>query len=74
MGEIIFKQIERLAGLNLAADMMGIADNLKDERKIIVNYLKVMEVIELDEKGGFRFIGEKSEEYKKHYYDSYEYY
>lgn len=74
MEEKIVKNIERLGGLNLCSDMMGIADNLRDERQIIVNYLKVMGVIQLDEKGGFHFIGELSEEYKKIYSDAYEYY
>jgi len=64
--------IERLAEINCANSMMKIGDELRNERKIIVNFLKIMEVIELDENGGFHFIGEKSNDNKKIYLDSFE--
>jgi len=64
--------IERLAEINCANSMMQIGDELRDERKIIVNFLKVMEIIELDKNGGFHFIGEKSNENKKIYLDVFE--
>jgi hypothetical protein len=68
----IQERIERLAEINCANSMMQIGDDLRNERKIIVNFLKVMEVIELDENGGFHFIGEKSNDNKKIYLDSFE--
>jgi hypothetical protein len=68
----IQERIERLAEINYANSMMKIGDDLRNERKIIVNFLKVMEVIELDENGGFHFIGEKLNDNKKIYLDSFE--
>jgi hypothetical protein len=64
--------IERLAEINCANSMMQIGDELRDERKVIVNFLKVMEIIELDKNGGFHFIGEESNENKKIYLDVFE--
>ena len=63
--------IERLAEINCANAMTGISDELRDERRIIVNYLKVMEVIELDEGGGFHFIGKDSSINKELYLDTF---
>lgn len=68
----ILDGIERLAEINCANSMIKIGDELRNERKIIVNFLKVMQIIELNENGGFNFIGEKSNEYKKIYLDAFE--
>ena len=67
------EKIERLASINSANSMIGISDEMRDERQIIVNYLKVMDVIEVGErKGDFHFIGEKADEYKEIYLYQYE--
>ena len=68
----IEKNIERLAEINCANNLIGIGQPLVDERQIITNYLKVMEVIETKGNGGFFFIGPKSTEYKKLYLDTFE--
>lgn len=70
MSEII-KNIERQAEINAAGTLMELGQDLKDERQIIVNYLKVMEVIELDTNGGFHFIGEDAEKNKAIYLDAF---
>ncbi len=64
--------IERLAQINCANSMMQIGDELRDERQIIVNFLKIMEVISLDENGGFHFIGNDANENKRNYLDAFE--
>jgi hypothetical protein len=69
MENVILEKIGRLAQINCAGSMMKLGVPLVEERKIIVNYLKVMEVIEVNSKGGFWFVGDKTEEYKKIYKD-----
>jgi len=61
--------IERLAEINCASTMIGLGDNLCDERKMIVELLVDEKFIELGEKGsgGFQFIGNKSDEHKNVY-------
>ena len=68
----IQERIERLAEINRANNIVEISDELRDERKIIVNFLKVIEVIELNKNGGFHFIGERSNENKKIYLNIFE--
>lgn len=40
--------------------------------KIIVNYLKDMQIIESDENGGFHFIGNDSDKNKKIYLNAFQ--
>jgi hypothetical protein len=68
----IIEGIERLAEINCANGMMQIGDELREERQTIVNFLKVTEVIELDPNGGFHFVGEKADDYKKIYLETFE--
>ena len=67
----IIENIERLAFINAAGNMIRLGQELRDERQIIVNYLKIENVIELEEKGGFYFINENSDKYKEIYLDNY---
>jgi hypothetical protein len=64
--------IERLAEINCANSMIQISDELRNERQTIVNFLIVMEVIELDKNGGFHFIGINTDDNKKFYVDIFE--
>jgi hypothetical protein len=64
--------IERLAEINCANTLIGITDELGKERQTIVNFLKVMHVIELDPNGGFHFIGDAHTENKELYLDCFE--
>jgi len=65
-------KVSRLAEINCAGSLFPLGEELKHERQVIVNYLKILEVIELDENGGFHFIGEKSDDMKKLYLDCFE--
>lgn len=65
-------KIERLAEINAANSMMDIGTDLRDERQTIVNYLKIMEKIELDPNGGFHFIGKDSKENTNIYKNSFD--
>ena len=64
-------KISRLAYINCADSLLGVGDELRDERQGIVDSLKDDSIIELDENGGFHFIGDGSESNKEHYLDCY---
>lgn len=55
--EEIKERICRLGEINAANSMIGIGQDLRDERQTIFNYLKVMEIVESTGNGGFTFIG-----------------
>jgi hypothetical protein len=58
--ENVKEKIERLGEICGAASMMKIGEELKNEQEIIINYLKVMNVIEIGIDGrGFYFTDEK---------------
>lgn len=61
------EKIERLAEINCAGTLMKLGEDLINEREIIVNYLKVVEVISVENDGGFRFISDDAEQHKKVY-------
>ena len=63
--------IERLAEINCADDLIGVTGALSEERKLIVDFLRKENIIELGENGGFRFIGDNVE-YMKWYLYCYE--
>jgi hypothetical protein len=67
----INNKVERLAEINRANTMMEIGEELRFERQYIVNFLKISKIIELEENGGFHFIGDKANEYKELYLDSF---
>lgn len=69
--EEIQERIYRLGEINAANSMVEIGQDLRDERQIIFNYLKVMEIVESTGNGGFTFIGENSEKHKEWYLDSF---
>jgi len=57
MEEIIKENIERLGEIMGAMSMVEIGKELKDELDTIMNYLKVMQVVEMNIDGrGFSFI------------------
>lgn len=63
MDEKVKENIERLGEIMGCLQIIKIGKELKDELDIIINYLKVMQVIEMGEDGrGFHFT---SESYKK---------
>lgn len=75
MSEIKIRyNISRLSEINCAETFIRLDKDLRDERSSIVNFLKIMEIIELDKNGGFHFIGEKSSEYKRFYLNCYKNY
>ena len=69
--EEIQERIYRLGEINAANSMMEIGQDLRDERQIIFNYLKVIEIVESTGNGGFTFIGENREKHKEWYLDSF---
>ena len=69
--EEIKERICRLGEINAASSMIGIGQDLRDERQTIFNYLKVMEIVESTGNGGFTFVGEKREVHKEWYLDSF---
>lgn len=59
MNEKVKENIERLGEIMGAMDMVNIGKELKDELDTIINYLKVMQVIEMCVDGrGFSFTDE----------------
>ena len=46
----------RLAEINAANNLIEICKELREERQKIVNFLKVMNIIELSRNGGFKFV------------------
>ena len=69
--EEIKERICRFCEINAANSMIGIGQDLRDERQTIFNYLKVMEIVESTGNGGFTFVGEKIEVHKEWYLDSF---
>ena len=69
--EEIKERICRLGEINAANSMIGIGQDLRDERQTIFNYLKVMEIVESTGNGGFTSVGEKREVHKEWYLDSF---
>lgn len=67
----IRNSIKKLAEINFANETIDIGDELRNERRTIVNFLKVTNIIELDENGGFHFIGDRKQENKKNYLDNF---
>jgi hypothetical protein len=59
----MIEKIMRLAELIAASNLISLGDNLKDELQIIINYLKIMNIIEVNDKKGFHFIGEDAEKH-----------
>ena len=69
----IENKIQRLAELNAAQMLVPLAENLKEERLGIFNDLKELGVVKKDnDKGGFSFIGDKANYYKREYLDAFE--
>lgn len=59
MNENVKENIERLGEIMGAMSMIKIGKELKDELDVIINYLKVMQVIEMNVDGrGFSFTNE----------------
>lgn len=65
--------VERLAELNCAGSFMMLGDELINERQLIVELLTDESYIKLGEKGsgGFQFVGNKSDNHKKIYLESF---
>jgi hypothetical protein len=72
MNRVIRNSISRLAEINRAGSLIELGKELRDERQIIVNFLKISEITESDKNGGFHFIGEEVDEMKKLYLDCFE--
>lgn len=64
--------IECHADINRAETIMPLSRELRDERQIIVNYLKVMNIIALDSNGGFHFIGTAAVSNKEIYREAFD--
>lgn len=70
MDEKVKENIERLGEIMGAMSMINIGKELKDELDTIINYLKVMQVIEMGVDGrGFSFTDES---YKELFIDSHD--
>lgn len=68
MNEKVKENIERLGEIMVAMSMIKIGKELEDELETIMNYLKVMQVVEMTVDGrGFSFTDEK---YKDIFIDS----
>lgn len=71
----IEEKIERLAELNRAATMIGLDDNLKNERESLHHQLIELNVTTITDpkksKWGFHFIGENSSKYTQLYLDAF---
>ncbi len=63
MNEKVKENIERLGEIMTAMSMINIGKELQDELETIMNYLKVMQVVEMSVDGrGFSFTDEKYNE------------
>jgi len=63
MNEKVKENIERLGEIMTAMSMINIGKELQDELETIMNYLKVMQVVEMAVDGrGFSFTDEKYNE------------
>ena len=71
LGNSIEEKIKRLGEINAANEMIPIVEELRVERKEIVESLKECETIILDKNGGFHFVGDEKDVNKKIYLDSY---
>ncbi len=69
--EEIKEKIGRLAEINAANELMEISEELRNERKTIVIYLKNENLIKLDKYGGLTFIGDNALECKELYLESF---
>ncbi len=72
MDEKVKENIERLGEIMAAMSMFKIGKELEDELDTIINYLKVMQVVEMTVDGrGFSFTDET---YKELFIDSHDYF
>lgn len=63
MNEKVKENVERLGEIMCAMSMINISKELKDELETIINYLKVMQIIEMGVDGrGFSFTNETYKE------------
>jgi len=65
----IKEKIGKLAQINSASKLINLGDELRSERSEIIDFLYQNGIIELSEKGGFNFIGERADEYRNLYLD-----